>query len=84
MKKRFYRELIRVFGCKVQDAKMLNTTPSNLLNLMLVFCLTFRDKRSTFSRESKHRRNYTGVFVTMKKKFYQDLNSGLWIQSPRC
>ena len=48
--------------------KMPNTTPSNLLNLGLVFCLTFRDKRSTFSRESKHRRNYTGVFVTMKKK----------------
>ena len=52
---------------------MLTTTPSNLLNLMLVLCLIFRDKRSTFSRESERRRNYTGVFLTMKKRFYREL-----------
>ena len=79
MKKRFYRELTRVFGFKVQDA-----TPYILMKLLLVFSLNFLDKRSTFSKVNKHRRNYTGVFVTMKKRFYRDLNSGLRIQSPRC
>ena len=43
------------------------------MNLLLVFSLKFLDKRSTFFRENKHRRNYTGVFVTMKKRFYGEL-----------
>ena len=33
----------------------------------------FLDKRSTFSRESEHGRNCTGVFLTMKKMFYREL-----------
>ena len=33
----------------------------------------FLDKRSTFSRESEHRRNYTAMFLTMKKRFYREL-----------
>ena len=60
-------------GSLDSKSNMLTTTPSNLLNLMLVFCLIFRDKRSTFSRESERRRNYTGVFLTMKKRFYREL-----------
>ena len=52
---------------------------------MLVFYLTFRDKRSTFSRESEHRRNYTGVFLAMKKMFYRELTRvfGFKVQSAR-
>ena len=49
--------------------------------LRLVFCFTIDDKRSTFFRENKHRRNYTEVFVTMKKRFYRELNMGLWNHS---
>ena len=43
------------------------------MNLLLVFSLKFLDKRSTFFRESERRRNYTGVFLTMKKRFYKEL-----------
>ena len=53
------------------------------MNLLLVFSLKFVDKRSTFSRESEHRRNYTGVFLTMKKRFYRELTRvfGFKVQS---
>ena len=47
--------------------------------LRLVFCLTSGDKHSTFFRENKHRRNYTEVFVTMKKRFYRELNMGFGV-----
>ena len=81
MKKRFYRELTWVFGFKVQGANHYTLEPDEFTACVL---LEFGDKRSTFSRENKHRRNYTGIFVTMKKRFYRDLNSGLRIHTPRC
>ena len=43
------------------------------MKLLLVFCVIFGDKRSTFFRESERRRNYTGVFLTMKMRFYKEL-----------
>ena len=71
-------------GSLDSESKVLTTTPENLLKPLLVFSLKFLDQRSIFSRGIKQRRNYTEGFVTMKKRFYRDLNSGLWIQSPRC
>ena len=44
-----------------------------VLTFLLVFWLNFLDKRSSLSRENKHRRNYTAAFVTMKKRFYREL-----------
>ena len=46
----FYRELTWVFGFKVQGANHYTLEPDDIL---FVFCLTFGDKRSTFSRENK-------------------------------
>ena len=56
-------------GSLDSKSKVLTNTPKKLMILRLVFCLTFGDKRPTFFGENKHRRNYTEVFVTMKKRF---------------
>ena len=55
-------------GSLDSKSKVLTSTPWNLMNLVLLFCLTFGNKRSAVSRENKHRRNYTGVFVTTEKR----------------
>ena len=51
----------------------MNVDETTLECLVLVFCLTFGDKRSTSARENERSRNYTGVFLTMKKRFYREL-----------
>ena len=82
MKKRLYRELFRVFGFKVQGANQY-TLELDEYTACVLFDF-WRQAFYIFLRKQTETRSYTGVFVTMKKRFYRDLNPGLWIQSPRC